>query len=205
MVNDTPPAGSGSAGEPSRRDVLILAPLAFLAACSLTPTLKEKTMNTSSHSSEHDFDFLIGSWRVAHQRLRERLAGNDEWQEFDGTCTMHTLLDGRGNVDDNVLNLPGGAYRAVGLRSFDAATRQWAIWWLDARNPHIIDTPVVGSFEDGVGSFFADETFNGKPIRVRFRWSDTRTPTPHWEQAFSPDGGTTWEVNWKMRFVRTTA
>ena len=156
-------------------------------------------------SSEHDFDFLIGSWRVFHQRLRERLAGNDEWQEFDGTCTMNTLLGGFGNVDDNVLNLPGGAYRGVGLRSFDPATRRWAIWWLDSRNAHTVDTPVVGSFDNGVGSFYADENFNGKPIRVRFRWTDTHTASPHWEQAFSPDGGTTWEVNWKMRFVRETA
>lgn len=162
-------------------------------------------MNTSSQSSERDFDFLIGSWRVAHERLRERLAGNDDWQAFDGTCTMRTLLDGSGNVDDNLLNLPGGAYRAVSLRSFDAATRQWAIWWLDARNPHAIDTPVVGRFEDGVGSFYADETLNGKPIRVRFRWTNTRTPTPRWEQAFSPDGGQTWEVNWQMIFHRTGA
>ena len=78
-----------------------------------TPTLKEKTMNTSSHSGEHDFDFLSGSWRVAHQRLRERLAGNDEWQEFDGTCTMHTLLDGRGNQRQR-RSVPGGIVNRAG-------------------------------------------------------------------------------------------
>lgn len=206
MANETPRAPfDDTAGThvPSRRDLFILAgQLAFLAACTPLPTLKEKPMTPSS---EHDFDFLIGSWRVFHQRLRERLAGNDEWQEFDGTCTMHTLLGGQGNVDDNVMNLPGGTYRGVGLRSFDPATRRWAIWWLDSRTAHTIDTPVIGSFDNGVGSFYADESFNGKPIRVRFRWTHTHTASPHWEQAFSPDGGATWEVNWKMRFVRVTA
>ena len=156
-------------------------------------------------TNEHSFDFLIGHWHVFHKRLRERLVGNDEWQEFDGSCSMHTLLGGRGNVDDNVLNLPGGTYRAVGLRSFDPATRRWAIWWLDARNPHTLDVPVVGGFDSAGGSFYADDGLNGKPIRVRFRWTDTHTASPRWEQAFSPDGGTSWEVNWTMRFVRASA
>ena len=153
-------------------------------------------------SSEHDFDFLMGRWRVLHRRLRERLAGNNEWQEFDGTCSAQTLLGGQGNVDDNVLNLPAGAYRAASLRAFDAQTRRWAIWWLDARWPHTVGLPVVGGFEGGVGTFYSDETLDGRPIRVRFRWTDTHTPSPRWEQAFSPDAGETWEVNWAMRFVR---
>lgn len=155
-----------------------------------------------SQSNEHDFDFLVGDWRVLHRRLRERLAGNDEWQEFDGSCSMRTLLGGFGNVDDNVLNLPGGAYRAASMRAFDPASRRWAIWWLDARNPHTIDVPVVGDFSDGTGTFYADEAFNGRPIRVRFRWTDTRTASPRWAQAFSPDAGATWETNWTMKFVR---
>jgi Protein of unknown function (DUF1579) len=155
-------------------------------------------------SHEHDFDFLIGDWRVHHQRLRERLAGNNEWQEFDGTCTMRPLLGGFGNVDDNVMNLPSGPYCGVSLRSFDASTNRWAIWWLDARNPHTVDVPVVGGFDQGVGSFFADEVINGQAVRVRFKWLDTHTDSPRWEQAFSPDGGQSWEVNWRMRFVRVS-
>ena len=66
--------------------------------------------------SIHDFDFYIGTWHVHHRRLKERLVGSDEWQEFDGTSTAWTLLDGAGNVDDNVLELPDGPYRAVSLR-----------------------------------------------------------------------------------------
>jgi hypothetical protein len=115
-------------------------------------------MNTSS---QHDFDFFLGDWRVSHRRLRERLVGKDEWQTFDGTCSVRSLLGGLGNVDDNVLNLPAGAYRAVSLRSFDTRTRSWAIWWLDGRQPHSIGVPVVGGFEQGVGVFLADDVING--------------------------------------------
>ena len=158
---------------------------------------------TEPRSAVHDFDFYMGSWRVHHRRLNERLAGTDEWEEFEGTSVAWPLLDGAGNVDDNLLELPAGTYRAISLRSFDPATNQWSIWWLDGRSPGRLDPPVVGGFEDGVGTFIAEDTFKDKPILVRFLWSDITVSTCRWEQAFSPDGGATWETNWEMDFLRT--
>jgi Protein of unknown function (DUF1579) len=154
-------------------------------------------------SGLHDFDFLVGDWSVKHRRLKERLAGSREWVEFDGTCSNRKLMEGLGNVDDNVLNLPGDAYKGVGLRSYDPKTGQWAIWWVDSRNPFgDLDPPVKGRFENGVGTFSADDTLRGQKIRVRFQWSQITPTTAHWEQAFSPDGGKTWETNWTMEFKR---
>ena len=156
-------------------------------------------------SGLRDFDFLVGEWRVQHRRLKERLAKNNEWVEFDGTCRNLPLMDGRGIVDDNRINIPGDNYRGVGLRSYDPKTGQWAIWWVDSRTPHgAVDPPVKGKFVNGVGTFYADDTLRGKPIRVRFTWSKITATSAHWEQAFSPDGGKTWEVNWTMEFRRVS-
>ena len=47
-----------------------------------------------------------------------------------------------------------------------------------------------------MGEFFAQDRIDGKVILVRFRWTNLNTSTPHFEQSFSNDGGTTWEVNW---------
>ena len=156
----------------------------------------------TSQSGETDFDFLLGGWRVAHRRLKVRLQGCAEWEEFAGRCVMRKLLGGLANVDDNIIELPSGAYRAVTLRSFDPHLGRWAIWWLDGRRPHQLDVPVVGGFEGGVGRFYADDSLDGGAIRVRFCWSETEGDRPQWEQAFSADGGATWEVNWVMRFSR---
>ena len=151
----------------------------------------------------HDFEFLVGDWNVRHQRLKERLTGCTEWEEFDGTSTLRICLDGQMTFDENVIHLPSGTYRAATVRAFDPATQQWAIWWIDGRTPHNpLDPPMKGRFDNGVGTFLADETLRGQPIKVRFIWSDTASPHPRWEQAFSPDGGKTWEVNWVMRFSR---
>jgi hypothetical protein len=112
-------------------------------------------------------------------------------------------MNGWANVDDNVFKMPGGDYRGVVLRSYDPKTAQWAIWWLDGRNPFgDLDPPVKGRFEKGVGTFYAADMLRGKKIRVRFTWSRITPASARWEQAFSPDAGKTWEVNWTMEFRR---
>lgn len=149
-----------------------------------------------------DFDFVIGDWTVRHRRLKERLAGCEEWIEFDGLMSTHKVLGGFGNVEDNLLRFPEGEFRAVALRAYDPARAQWSIWWLDGRFPDRIDVPVVGRFEDGIGSFFASDDHRGVPVTIRFLWSRSSPDRLRWEQAFSIDGGRSWETNWTMDFQR---
>ncbi|MBX3621113.1 MAG: DUF1579 domain-containing protein [Rhizobacter sp.] len=149
----------------------------------------------------HDFDFLIGDWQVRHRRLNARLSQCTDWTEFDGLSSTRTTLGGFGNVEDNLLHLPEGDVCALALRSYDPASRAWSIWWLDARRPHQLDVPVVGRFAGGTGLFYADDTLDGRPIRVRFTWHCQLDDGPCWEQAFSADDGATWETNWTMHFT----
>ena len=87
------------------------------------------------------------------------------------------------------------------MRFFDLRTSSWKIIWIDGRNP-ALDTPLVGAFTDGIGTFFAKESIEGRPILVRFRWSDIGEHSARWEQAFSDDDGASWEINWIMLFGR---
>ena len=156
-------------------------------------------------SAPADFDFIIGDWIVQHRRLNARLSNCQEWTEFRGHTSTRKILQGFGNVEDNILFFPEGEVRAAAVRSFNAATRTWAIWWLDGRAPHELDVPVVGSFESGVGTFLADSKFKSQPIKMRFIWRVNPGRNPTWEQAFSPDEGATWETNWQMGFSRRAA
>lgn len=150
-----------------------------------------------------DFDFIIGDWRVRHRRLDARLTGCSDWTEFDGTSSTRKILQGFGNVEDNLLCFPDQTVRAAAFRSFDPASGHWSIWWLDGRAPHRLDTPVVGGFSGTIGTFHADAVLNERPIQVRFIWRADPDSHPQWEQAFSDDEGTTWETNWTMEFRRT--
>jgi hypothetical protein len=183
--------------------ILLAASLDSTAPVHAGTDATPPALRASNVSALHDFDFLVGDWHVHHLRLKERLADCKEWVEFDGTSSMRLTMGGWGTFDDNLINLPGGAYRAMGLRAYDPNTGLWAIWWLDGRNPFgDLDPPVKGRFRDGIGSFYSDDTLKGKPIRVRYTWSQITANSAHWEQAFSPDGGKSWEINWKMEFTR---
>ena len=170
-------------------------------AYARSPQDNPKPTPVPNLSGLHDFDLKVGKWIAHHKRLKERLAGNHEWVEFDGTQTFWLLMDGYANVDENVMGIPGGEYRGVTLRAYDPASGQWAIWWLDGRHPFgSLEPPVKGRFVNGVGTFYADDTLRGKPIKVRFVWSGITPTSAHWEQAFSPDAGKTWEINWITDF-----
>ena len=136
------------------------------------PQSTPNPMQDGNLSGLHDFDFLIGRWQVHHRRLKERLANSHEWVEFEGTLSTRQLMDGWANMGDNLFKMPGGEVRGVSLRSYDPRTGQWAVWWLDGGNPSgNLDPPIKGKFENGVGTFYADDRLRGKTIRVRVTWS----------------------------------
>ena len=142
----------------------------------------------------------MGKWTIHNRRLRRRLAGSTEWEEFESSCVARPLPGGLGNEDELRIADADG-YVGMSFRFFNPATQRWAIHWADSRRG-VLDPPVVGAFADGTGTFEGADTFEGRPILVRFVWSRTRTETPRWEQAFSEDGGKSWETNWFMDFAR---
>ena len=150
----------------------------------------------------NDFDFLVGNWKTHHRRLRERLKGSTSWEEFEGTSTFKKILGGGGNFDENVMERESGHMESVSLRLYDAKTQQWSIYWADSVRLKLDLPPTVGKFENGRGEFFDEEMFEGRPIICRFIWIPQTPTTCHWEQAFSPDGGKTWETNWIMDFTK---
>ncbi len=174
-------------------------PMRGAAAPSTTPAAPATA--APAPDGLHAFAFQTGTWRVRHRKLKSRLTGCTEWVEFGGTCTAWELQGGNANVDDNLLDDPAGPYRACTFRQRDPATGLWSIWWFDPRHP-TLEPPVRGGFRDGVGTFLADDELGGRPITVRFTWSGITRDAARWEQAFSPDGGRSWETNWVMTFTR---
>jgi hypothetical protein len=154
---------------------------------------------------ERDWQWLVGNWDVWHERLRGRLENSTTWDEFGGKCSCAPTLGGLGNVDDCLLYLPTGTYRAVAPRAFDPATKTWSIWWLDGRMAGALDPPVRGVFKGTEGEFQGPDVYKGREVTVRFRWHDTHSQRPHWDQAYTTDGGQSWEINWRNYFTRTQA
>ena len=149
----------------------------------------------------NDFDFLIGTWKVYHRRLVERLKGCTEWEEFEGDTVDRKTLNGLGNLDENILHRKTGSVHAMSLRLFNPESKEWSIYW-STDQTGTLDVPMIGGFMDGLGEFYSQEIFEGQHIYSRFIWSKITANSAQWEQAFSMDGGKAWETNWVMEFER---
>jgi len=146
----------------------------------------------------NNFDFLVGEWTVANRKLRERLVGSEEWEEFQASSVAWNLLDGGGQIDQ--FTFPDGT-TALTLRLVDPRTQQWSLRWA-ASTDGVLLPPVIGSFTDGVGTFYGDDEHQGTPVRVRYVWSEITENSARWEQAFSADDEQSWEINWTMQLTR---
>ena len=154
----------------------------------------ELLVQASATSSQHDFDFLVGEWKLRNRKLKSRLGNSTEWIAFESRVEMHQILNGLGNIDKYTDMASGQPYEGVALRLFNTRTKLWSIYWADG-NSGALDPPLVGSFENNVGHFFGRDTFKGKNIVVVFRWDRRNPQLPIWSQAFSKDNGKTWEWN----------
>jgi len=162
----------------------------------------EPNAQDTKRDGRADFDFLIGQWKSHNRRLRERLKGSTAWEEFEGAAVVRKVLGGLGNFDEITMDRSSGRIVGVTLRLYDPISQQWSLYWADSVNG-ILQTPMIGRFEKGRGEFFAQEIFEGQSIFSRFIWSGITETSCRWEQAFSADGGKTWETNWIMEFVRS--
>jgi len=152
------------------------------------------------HDGRHDFDFYFGRWHIRNERLRQRLVGCDDWENFEATQQCRPILGGLGNIDDFVTDWRDG-FVGMTLRLFCPRTRQWSIYWAGNRDA-VLEPPVLGVFEDGIGTFLGRDQHEGVPVLVRFVWSEITPTSAKWEQAFSIDEGRCWESNWVMHMTR---
>jgi hypothetical protein len=155
----------------------------------------------NEHDGRNDFDFFIGRWKGHNRRLRERLKACDEWDEFEGISVCKKILGGMGNVEEVVFHRETGYAQGCALRLFDPDAQEWLICWASSAGRKL-ELPMIGKFKNGRGEFYAQELFENKHVYNRLIWSEITETSCRWEQAFSPDGGKTWETNWIMEFIR---
>jgi hypothetical protein len=159
------------------------------------PAAEPAAAPAEHRDGQHDFDFDIGVWKTHLKRLTQPLSGSSSWVEVDGTTVVRKVWDGRANLAELTTDAASGHLQVLSLRLYDPRARQWSLNTANA-NSGTVSVPTIGEFKNGRGEFFDQEAFNGRTILVRNVWSDITADSCRFEQAFSDDGGKTWEVNW---------
>lgn len=144
---------------------------------------------------QHDFDWEVGTWDTALQRLREPLSGRTEWLEYAGTSIVKPVMGHQANLVELDVRGAAGRIAGVSLRLYQPASGQWTLNFANLANGMLTD-PMTGTFRQGVGTFYGQDTVGGRMVFVRFLVIPVNKDQWRFEQAYSRDGGKTWEDNW---------
>jgi hypothetical protein len=149
----------------------------------------------TERDGQHDFDFEIGTWKTHLRRLVHPLTGSSTWAEYEGITVVRKVWNGRANLVELVADGAAGHFEGLNLRLYNPESHQWSLNFANG-NGGGISQPTIGEFKNGRGEFYDQETLHGRAILVRFVISDVTPNSCRFEQAFSDDGGKSWEVNW---------
>ncbi|MES2254971.1 MAG: hypothetical protein V4559_08000 [Pseudomonadota bacterium] len=181
-----------------RRSFILRLALVFAAATSVFPVLPAAAQEQhpqARRDGSRDFDFEIGTWKTHLKRLLHPLTGSKQWGEYDGTTVVRKVWDGRANLVELRVRGADGTFEGLNLRLYNPVSHQWSLNF--ARGDiGVLSQPTIGEFKNGRGEFYDQEAVNGRAILVRFIITMVNPNEYHFEQAFSDDGGKTWEVNW---------
>ena len=178
---------------------ILAAGLLLMPAFAQAQTMMSPKDTTTLRDGQHDFDFVLGKWKAHLRRLVHPLTGSTTWVEFDGTDECRPVWGGLANLDVIEVDDPktNTHIKGLTLRLYNTDTHLWSLYWSSTALGALSLPATVGRFDGkGRGEFYDQEDYQGRPILVRFVWSNITPTSAHFEQAFSPDWGKTWEVNW---------
>jgi hypothetical protein len=175
----------------------VIGLLALVSACAVgVPPGAAPAIPSTPAGTAHDFDFEHGRWHTTLRRRLHPLSGSDVWAEYAGTTIVRPLLGGRANVVELDVSGPAGRIQGLSLRLFEPKHQRWTLNFSSLASGTLA-APMAGGFGGGArGVFYSVEEFNGRRVLVRFVIESTGADSCRFEQAFSADGGVTWETNW---------
>jgi len=180
----------------------MVAPLLALELSLLAPPAaaadSPPTAASVERNGQHDFDFLSGRWKVHSKR---KAPGTDGWTQSDGYGIYRKVWGGRANLNELFTESPNDPVEELTLRTYNPVTHLWSLYSANSRDG-VLSSARVGKFEDGQGAFYAQDNSDGKGTLVRYVWSKITPASAHFEQAFSEDGGRSWETDWISDLVR---
>ena len=176
---------------------------AFGCLFHLLPAFSQTAPGAASaeQNGQHDFDFNFGTWKTHVSRLEHPLTGSHTWVQYDGISVVRKVWDGRASLFELEADGPAGHIEGVGLRLYNPQSHQWSLNWANSHDG-TLEQPMIGEFRNGRGEFYDQETVNGRAVLARTVWSDITPNSYHFEEAFSDDGGRTWEPNFIATLTR---
>jgi hypothetical protein len=175
------------------------AAIAFAAAAAAGAASPPKI---TEQDGQHDFDFDIGVWQTHIKRVLDPLSGSTDSIELKGTVTVRKVWDGRAQLEEIEADGPNGHWEGLSLFLYNPEAHQWSQSFSNSKNG-VLTSPMIGSFKNGRGELFAQDTFHNRTILVRAVWSDIKPDSHTYQESYSDDGGKTWALSFTANLTRS--
>lgn len=189
-----------------RKKVLLAAAPSLVVFSALLPMCfaiaqKAGPDNAPLHDGAHDFDFEPGAWKVHVERLAYGSSGSPRWDQWDGVSHCRKVWAGKANLVELEADGPAGHLEFLSLRLYNPGSQQWSLYYARSERGQLA-TASIGEFRNGRGEFYDQETYQGRMVLMRGVLTHSSERSVRFEQAFSVDGGKTWELNFTEQFTR---
>jgi hypothetical protein len=176
-------------------------------AADLSRTKPGDVIHRSPPLTERDaqsggFDYSFGNWREHSKRLLHPLTGDGNWIDMQGSTAVSKIWNGRASIAEFKAEGPAGPLEILALRVYNPVARQWSVDFATSAVGELGAVPGLGEFKNGRIDFFDAEPINGRQTLVRFSCWGLGASRMQTEQAYSADGGKSWEVNWVNQYTR---
>jgi hypothetical protein len=190
-----------SDGRAARRGVLALVAVTCLMAAAGAPAGTTDSAAPAARDGQHDFDFARGVWHTHIRRALDPFSGTGESVELNGTVTSRPVWGGKAWLEEIEADGPKGHWQGASLFLYNPAAHQWSQTFVNSKSG-MFTGGMIGEFTNGVGELFASDTFKGRAILVRARWSEIRPDSHRYEEFYSADGGATWALSFSAEKTR---
>jgi hypothetical protein len=170
-----------------------------LPASPQTPPAASAT--NTERDGQHDFDFELGTCKSHISRRLHPLTGSTTWVKMEAIVVVRKV-EWRRQSDGARVRQPDRSLRRIEPAPLQSPIPSMELQFFQ-HNDGTMAQPLIGEFKNGRGEFIDQEPFNGKTILVRQVFTDITPDSHHFEQAFSDDGGKTWEPNFIATLTRT--
>jgi hypothetical protein len=172
----------------------------------LSPVLPAGASDTApsaeaQRDGSHDFDFGYGTWTTHIKRVLDPFSPGSASIEETGTVTTRKVWDGRAWLEEIEVDGPRGHWEGMTLFTYNPESHQWSQTYISSKTG-TMEPPTIGSFKDGRGELYAQDTDKGRTILVRGVWSGIQQDSHDYVISYSDDGGKSWVPAFSAHLTR---
>src|ERR1700760_3464552 len=110
-----------------------------------------------------DFDFNQGTWRTDITRVIDPFSSSTATMKMNGTVTVRKVWNGAAWLEEIEADGPKGHWEGMTLFVYNPTAHQWSQTFA-ASAVGVFTPALIGSFKEGRGELYSQDTFNGRSI-----------------------------------------